>query len=176
MINRVLVPLLLIPRPLQHCIYLDLNCKHDLTLICLVPPNGGTRDFVHDNFFLLFCSSPRYREISAGVSLLLSDSIKGVLWPSPIVFFISGAQQTACRVEPIWGGDKWWQWTAASGDVQLGLAVTDSRLHILRGIGSLITHNRNYRRTRQTHKGLKRDEHRPSLPSPPLSPQHLQPP
>lgn len=45
----------------------------------------------------------------------------------------------------------------------LSLTLTDSCLQILRGIGSLITHNRNYRRTRQTHKALKQDERLPPL-------------
>lgn len=50
--------------------------------------------------------------------------------------------------------------------VQLGPTLIDSWLWILRGIESLITHNCNYRRTRQTHKALKQDEHLlPLLPS-----------
>lgn len=39
-----------------------------------------------------------------------------------------------------------------------GPTLTDSWLWILRGIESLITHNRNYRRARQPHKALKQDE------------------
>lgn len=53
--------------------------------------------------------------------------------------------------------------SSGSGAVWLGLTLTDSCLEILRGIGSLITHNRNYRRTRQTHKALKQDERLPPL-------------
>lgn len=53
--------------------------------------------------------------------------------------------------------------SSASGAVWLSLTLTDSWLEILRGIGSLITHNRNYRRTRQTHKALKQDERFPPL-------------
>lgn len=54
---------------------------------------------------------------------------------------------------------------ASSGSraVWLSLTLTDSCLKILRGIESLITHNRNYRRTRQTHKALKQDERLPRL-------------
>lgn len=44
-----------------------------------------------------------------------------------------------------------------------GLTLTDSWLGILRGIESLITHNRNYRRTRPPHKALKQDERLPPL-------------
>lgn len=50
-----------------------------------------------------------------------------------------------------------------SSTAWLGLTLTDSWLRILRGIGSLITHNRNYRHTRQTHKALKQDERFPPL-------------
>lgn len=53
--------------------------------------------------------------------------------------------------------------SSESSTPPLGLTLTDSWLWILRGIGSLITHNRNYRRTRQTHKALKQDERLPPL-------------
>lgn len=53
--------------------------------------------------------------------------------------------------------------SSGSGAVWLSLTLTDSCLEILRGIGSLITHNHNYRRTRQTHKALKQDERLPPL-------------
>lgn len=54
-------------------------------------------------------------------------------------------------------------WARKSRAVRLSLTLTDSWLWILRGIGSLITHNRNYSRTRQTHKALKQDERLPPL-------------
>lgn len=64
-----------------------------------------------------------------------------------------------------WQRNSIWQtprWTGLCVS-QLGLKLTDSWLLILRGIGSLITHNHNYRRTRQAHKALKQDEHLPPL-------------
>ncbi|CAB1418312.1 unnamed protein product [Pleuronectes platessa] len=46
---------------------------------------------------------------------------------------------------------------------RFNLTLTDGWLRILRGTESLITHNRNYRRTRQTHKAPKQDERLPPL-------------